>query len=96
MTMFSLTCRVGMVVGPLGDGIHKLGAVRDHAAVIGQTVLAGVVSHGVVGGGLLGPDQGRQHQQHEGRHGLDTDTIDIRVTTNLSCASRPNFITESE
>ena len=38
-----------MVVGLLGHGIDELGAVGDHAAVKGQTVLAGVVGDGVVG-----------------------------------------------
>ena len=37
-----------MVVGLLGGSINVLGAVRDHATVIGETVLAGVVGHGVV------------------------------------------------
>ena len=67
----ALTCGVFMVVGLLGDGIHKLGAIRDHATVIGETVLPGVVGHGVVLGGGLGPDQAHQHQQHPGRHGRD-------------------------
>ena len=65
-----LTLRVLVVVGLLGDGIHKLGAVGDHTAVIGETVLPGVVGHGVVGGGVLGPDHCHQQQQHPGRHGL--------------------------
>ena len=43
-----------MVVRLLGDGIDVLGAVRDHAAVIGQTVLAGVVGDGVVEAVLRG------------------------------------------
>ena len=34
-----------MVVRLLGDGVDVLGAVRDHAAVVGQTVL----ERGVVG-----------------------------------------------
>ena len=37
-----------MVVRLLGDGIDVLGTVWDHATVIGETVLAGVVGHGVV------------------------------------------------
>ena len=37
-----------MVVRPLGDGIHKLGAIRDHTAIVGETVLTRVVGHGVV------------------------------------------------
>ena len=59
-----------MIVGLLGDGIHELGAVGDNAAVVGKTVLPGVVGHGVVGGGILGPDQAYYQQQHPGRHGL--------------------------
>ena len=57
-----LTCGVFMVVGLLGDGIHKLGAVGDHAAVIGETVLPGVVGDGVVGVlcCLLAGHQGQQ------------------------------------
>jgi hypothetical protein len=53
-------CRVLVVVRLLGDGIHELGAVRDHASIIGETVLAGVVGHRVVWGGPLGPDQADQ------------------------------------
>ena len=51
-----------MVVRLLGDGIDVLGAVRDHAAVIGQAVLAGVVGDGVVGVlcGLLAGGQAKQ------------------------------------
>ena len=51
-----------MVVRLLGDGIDILGAVRDHAAVKGETILPGVVGDGVVGvlGGLLGRGQGDQ------------------------------------
>ena len=37
-----------VVVRLLGDGIHVLGAVRNHATVIGQTFLAGVVGDRVV------------------------------------------------
>ena len=37
-----------MVVGLLGGGIDVLGAVRDHATVIGETLLARFVGHGVV------------------------------------------------
>ena len=37
-----------MVVRLLGDGIDELGTVRDHAAVIGQTLLTRVVGDGVV------------------------------------------------
>ena len=37
-----------MVVGLLGDGIDELGTVRDHATVIGETVLTRVVGDGVV------------------------------------------------
>ena len=36
--------------------VNKLGAVRDHAAVIGKTILSRDVGHGVVGGGVLWPD----------------------------------------
>ena len=51
-----------MVVGLLGDGIDVLGTVRDHATVIGETVLAGVVGHGVVGVlcSLLAGHQGQE------------------------------------
>jgi len=42
-----------VVVGLLGDGVHILGAVRDQAAVIGETVLARVVGDGVVVAGEL-------------------------------------------
>ena len=41
-----------MVIGRLGDGINKLATVGDHAAIIGETVLARVVGHGVVWGRL--------------------------------------------
>jgi len=37
-----------VVVGLLGDGVHKLGAVGDHAAIIGETVDTRVVGDGVV------------------------------------------------
>ena len=58
-----------MVVGLLGDRIHKLATVGYLAAVIGETVLARVVGPGeALGGGILGPDHGHQHEQHEGRH----------------------------
>lgn len=48
-----------VVVGLLGDGVDILGAVRDHAPVVGQTVNARVVGHGVVVTVLcgLGPHQ---------------------------------------
>ena len=52
-----------MVVGLLGDGIDEFFTVRDDAAVVGQTVLARVVGHGVVGGGVLGPGHGH-HEEH--------------------------------
>jgi len=42
-----------VVVGLLGDGVHILGAVRDQAAVIGETVLARVVGDRVVVAGEL-------------------------------------------
>ena len=63
-----------MVVGLLGDGIDEFFTVRDHAAVVGQTVLARVVGHGVVRGGVLGPGHGH-HEEHQGRHG-DDDVLD--------------------
>ena len=37
-----------VVVRLLGDGIHVLGAVRNHATVIGKTFLARVVGDRVV------------------------------------------------
>ena len=51
-----------VVVRLLGDGIDELGTVRDHATVIGETVLAGVVGHRVVGVlcSLLAGHQGKQ------------------------------------
>ena len=51
-----------MVVRLLGDGVDILGTVRDHTAVIGQTLLAGVVGDGVVGVlcGLLAGGKAKQ------------------------------------
>ena len=86
----ALTCGVFMVVGLLGDGIHKLGAIRDHAAVIGETVLPGVVGHGVVGGGVLGPGHG-EYEEHQGRHGdgdvQDSEEADAYIQANFSFLS---------
>ena len=66
--MFFLTVGVLVVVRLLGDGIDVLGAVRDHTAVIGETVLARVVGDGVVRvlGRLLASHQ--LGGQEEGRH----------------------------
>ena len=51
-----------MVDRLLGDAIDVLGAVWDHTAVKGQTLLARVVGDGVVGVlcGLLAGDQAKQ------------------------------------
>ena len=46
--MFFLTVGVLVVVRLLGDGIDVLGAVRDHTAVIGETVLDRVVGDSVI------------------------------------------------
>ena len=62
-----------MVVGLLGDGVDKFFTVWDNTAIIGKTILAGVVGHGVVWCCLLGPGHGHQHQQHQGRHHGDGD-----------------------
>ena len=72
-----LTAGVLVVVGLLGDGVHKLGAVRDDTAVIGETFPARVVGDGVMGilCGLLGPDQLAGQQEHgdtPGQHGLQS------------------------
>ena len=62
------TERVLMVVGLLGDGVDKFFTVWDNTAIIGETVLARVVGHGVVRCCILGPGHGHQHQEHQGRH----------------------------
>ena len=51
-----------VVVRLLYQGIVVLGTVRDHTAVIGETVLTRVVGDGVVGvlSGLLARGQGDQ------------------------------------
>ena len=66
-TIIFLTVGVLVVVRLLGDGIDVLGAVRDHAAVIGETVLAGVVGDDVVWvlGSLLARDQGHQEYKKQ-------------------------------
>ena len=46
-----------MVIRLLGDGIHEFGTVWDHTAIIGETLLAGVVGHCVVLGRSLGSDK---------------------------------------
>ena len=71
-----------MVVRLLGDGIDVLGAVRDHAPVIGETVLAGVVGDGVVGvlGSLLARDQGHQEYKKQIQHCSAID-LEFRLTT---------------
>ena len=63
-----LTAGVLVVVGLLGDGVHILGAVRDHTAVERETVLARVVGNSVVRvlGRLLASHQ--LGGQEEGRH----------------------------
>ena len=55
-----------MVVRLLGDGIDVLGAIRDHAAVIGETVLAGVVGDGVVEAVVLCSLTGDQLERYQG------------------------------
>ena len=57
-----------MVVGPLCDGIHELGAVWYHTAIIGKAVLIRIVGHSVVRCCLLGPHYGHQHHQHQEGH----------------------------
>ena len=37
-----------MVVGLLGDRVHKLGAIGNHAAIVGETVYTRIVGDGVV------------------------------------------------
>ena len=55
-----------MVVRLLGDGVDILGTVRDHTAVIGQTLLAGVVGDGVVVAVVLCRLTGDQTEEHQG------------------------------
>ena len=50
----------------LGDAIDVLGAVRDHTAVKGQTLLAGVVGDGVVVAVVLCRLTGDQTEEHQG------------------------------
>lgn len=63
-------CGVFMVVRPLGDGINELGTVWDHTAIIGETLLTGVVGHSVVLSRGLGSDKTDQQEQLPGSHGL--------------------------
>ena len=58
-----------MVVGLLHHVVHILGAVRDHAAIIRETVLARVVGDGVVVAGelrgLAGHQADPQHRRQQ-------------------------------
>ena len=68
-----LTAGVLVVVGLLGDGVHKLCTVRDDTAVIGETFPARVIGDGVVVAVLrglagAGTEARRPHQQRYSPH----------------------------
>ena len=74
-----------MVVRLLGDGIHVLGAVRDHTAIIRQTLLdRGVVGDGVVIAvlcGLTGDQTQGYHgyQQYSAHFGQNNQVLYIFI-----------------
>ena len=53
-----------MVVGLLGDGVHILGAVRDHTAIIGETGRWEIGARVVVAGELRGLAAHQADPQH--------------------------------
>lgn len=83
-----------VVVGLLGDGVHEVPAVRDLAAVVGQTILPGEdvfwpggahlrVGRGLGQAGHAAQAHGKGHRQH--RH---SEAVTVNILLALTVMKR--------